>query len=144
MFLEQAVEASVVQCCNGLIKTKQSWECQDPSDYTIWAPKNAEIPSSSNGVSEKVNSASRTLVWWDTETCPPPYTECNAWDGIADHLVRMLALPTMNRHETVTCIAYGGGEVSEPLFLALSRRGIIVQRRILPTCSIPGMLLLSC
>lgn len=138
--MEQAGEPSLDhECCNGLIETKQSWALQDHG-YMIWAPEDAELPRTSDGVSAEANSASRTLVWWDTETCSAPITECNAWDDSVHHLMRRLALQDMNQREVVTCIAYGAGELSEPLLAALKRRGIVVHRRNLPTCTLPGML----
>ncbi|KAG0629602.1 hypothetical protein M758_1G116200 [Ceratodon purpureus] len=136
--MERAGEASLVhEFCSGLIETKQSWALQDHG-YMIWAPEDAELPRASDGVAVKADSAPRTLVWWDTETCPAPIAECNAWDDMVEHLMRMLALQDMNQREVVTCIAYGAGEVSESLLLTLNRRGIVVHRRNLPTCTLPG------
>lgn len=139
--MNQAEEPSCLeQCCKGLRETKQSWALQDQG-YMIWAPEETELPrsraaaASATAADDHPGANSRTLVWWDMESSPPPTTECNPWDEIALNLVRMLAL-----QEFVTCIAYGADEVPERLLHALQKRGMVVHRRNLPTSTLPGKL----
>lgn len=118
----------------GLLETKNPLALRDQGNM-IWAPEEDELIASTSSTTK----ASRTLVWWDMESSPPPTTDCNPWDDFALHLMRMLALPSLQPHEFVTCIAYGAGEVPERLLLALLNRGIVVHQRNLPTCTLPGM-----
>jgi hypothetical protein len=137
--MEPAEEPSLAQCCKGLRETKQSWALQDHG-YMIWAPEETKLARERVEPAAASSSSSRTLVWWDMESSPPPFTtECNVpWDDIALCLVRMLALP--NAGSVVTFIAYGAGEVPEPLLTALHNHGIVVHRRNLPTSTLPGKL----